>query len=140
VTNSPLVVSFTNGIRGAASIRCYSSCEHFLKEHIELVNNYRRVLLSHFAASGWFLMVLVYVGYIVNMFCIGFCMFSSSNDSPASIGLLLAYILNMNDEIYSFVLEEAEFETQLISLERLYHITQLPPEKRYTEYCKNWKE
>jgi ABC-type multidrug transport system fused ATPase/permease subunit len=110
ISNSPLVVSFTNGIRGAASIRCYSSCKQFLQTHIQLVNNYRRVLLNHFAASGWFLMILVYVGYIVNMFCIGFCMFSS-NQNPAYIGLLLSYILNMNDEIYSFVLEEADFET-----------------------------
>lgn len=84
------------------------------------------MLLNHFAASAWFVMALVGLGYIVNMFCIGFCMFSS-NQNPAYIGLLLPYILNLNDELFYFVLGEADFETQLISLERLYHITKLAP-------------
>lgn len=41
-------------------------------------------------------MILVYVGFIVNMFCIAYCMFGP-NTNPAFIGLLLSYILNMND-------------------------------------------
>jgi hypothetical protein len=42
------------------------------------------------------------------MFCIGYAMFSK-NSNPAEMGLLLAYILNLNDELFQFVLDEADF-------------------------------
>lgn len=70
--------------------------------------------------------MLMFLGYIVNVFCIAYSMFSD-NETPAFIGLLLTYILTLNDELFYFVLEEAEFETQLISLERLYHLCKLAP-------------
>lgn len=48
-------------------------------------------------------MVLVYLTFIVNIFSIGFCMFAPGIDA-VNIGLLLTYILNLNDELYQFVI------------------------------------
>lgn len=105
--------------------------------YIQSVNNYKRVLYSRFGLTSWFILVLVYMTYLINMFSIGFCMFGP-NINPSYIGLLLSYILNFNDELFQFVIDETDFETQLISLERLYKLMNLSPEDKYAKYCEEW--
>jgi hypothetical protein len=68
------------------------------------VNNYKRVLYNRYGLTSWFILVLVYLTYLINVFSIGFCMFGP-NISPSLIGLLLTYILNFNDELFQFVLD-----------------------------------
>jgi hypothetical protein len=98
------VVGFTNGIRGAALIRSYKCEDKFLLAYIESVNNYKRVLYNRFGLTSWFILVLVYLTYIINVFSIGFCMFAP-NINPSYIGLLLSYILNFNDDLFQFVID-----------------------------------
>jgi hypothetical protein len=67
------------------------------------INEYKTVQFNHFGFTNWFVMVLVYLTFIVNIFSIGFCMFAPGIDA-VNIGLLLTYILNLNDELYQFVI------------------------------------
>jgi hypothetical protein len=48
-------------------------------------------------------LILVYLTFIINIFSIGFCMFSNEV-GVANIGLLLTYVLNFNDELYQLVI------------------------------------
>jgi hypothetical protein len=98
-----LVISFTTGIRGAVSIRGYESCEQYLKEHIRVVNDFKRVQFNRLAIEGWFILALIGLIFIVNTFTIGFSMFSPTTN-PSNLGLLLIYVLNLNDELFQFVL------------------------------------
>lgn len=68
------------------------------------MNNYKRVLYNRYALAGWFILVLVYLTYVINMFSIGYCMFGAIMN-PSYIGLLLTYVLNFNDELFQFVLD-----------------------------------
>lgn len=69
-----------------------------------MVNDFKRVQFNRFAIEGWFILVLIGLMYIVNMFTIGFSMFSATTN-PSYLGLLLIYVLNLNDELFQFVLD-----------------------------------
>ena len=74
-------------------------------------------------------MTLGYLSFTINMPAIAYCMFVGDNASL--VGLLMVHALNLSDEIVGFTLEEAGFETQLVSVERLYRFMKIEPEKRY---------
>ena len=74
-------------------------------------------------------MMLSFLSFMINMPAIAYCMFLGDNASL--IGLLMVHALNLSEGIVGFTLEEAEFETQLVSIERLYRFMKIQPEKRY---------
>ena len=63
-------------------------------------------------------------------------MFFSEGDA-STLGLLLNYALFLIFQISGLIHCEAWFETQLITMERLYKFMSIEPEAGYAEYCQN---
>lgn len=63
--------------------------------------------------------------------CIAYCMFSADSDSSI-IGLLMSYALYLIFNVAGLILTEADFETKLVSIERIYKFMDIEPEKRYS--------
>lgn len=61
-------------------------------------------------------------------------MFTNGID-PATLGLLMYYIVNLTGSVVWLSLNEADFETKLVSMERLYKFMTIEPETRYMQYC-----
>lgn len=59
--------------------------------------------------------------------CIGYCMFSN-NSNPALMGLLMVYALSLSDFMINLTMASANFETKLVSLERIYTFMNIEPE------------
>jgi hypothetical protein len=79
----------------------------------------KRVRLSKSGLSNWFCNVLGFLSFLVNMPCIAYCMLGNSSN-PALMGLLMVYALSLSDCMISLTLSSANFETKLVSLERIY--------------------
>ena len=69
--------------------------------------------------------------------CIAYCMFSADSTSSV-IGLLMTYAMYLIFSVAGLILCEADFETKLVSIERIYKFMEIEPESRYAEYCKDW--
>jgi ATP-binding cassette, subfamily C (CFTR/MRP), member 1 len=115
ITNSPIVSGFMSSINGLSSIRAYKMQNIFLENQIQTTNSNKRVRLSKAGLENWFCNVLGFLSYLVNMPCIGYCMFSN-NSSPALMGLLMVYALSLSDCMVSLTLASTYFETKLVSL------------------------
>ncbi len=70
--------------------------------------------------------MLAYLSFFINMPCIAYCMFSSNTD-PSTMGLLMAYGLSLSYSIVGVALCQADFETKLVSLERIYKFMKIEP-------------
>ena len=64
-------------------------------------------------------------------------MFSADSTSSV-IGLLMTYAMYLIFSVAGLILCEADFETKLVSIERIYKFMEIEPESRYAEYCKDW--
>jgi ABC-type multidrug transport system fused ATPase/permease subunit len=65
-------------------------------------------------------------------------MFSNSSN-PSLVGLLMVYALALCESMTSLSLSSANFETKLVSMERIYTFMNIEPEPDYKRYCEEWK-
>ena len=71
-------------------------------------------------------MMLTYLSFCVNMTAIGYCILSS-NDNPSLAGLLMNYAIGLSTDIIYFIMSVANFETKIVSLERIYNFMKISP-------------
>lgn len=52
----------------------------------------------------------------------------------------MTYALFVLFQVTEFLLCESNFETKLVSIERIYKFMEIEPEKGYEDYCLRWRE
>ena len=80
--------------------------------------------LTKSGLENWFANTLAFLCFFINMPCIAYCMFSAQSDSSI-IGLLMTYALYLIFNVANLVLTEADFETKLVSIERIYKFMEI---------------
>lgn len=118
-TNSPCVSGFLSTISGLSTLRAYNKEREFTDEQYGHFDLNKRVRLTKSGLGNWFANTLAYLCFFVNIPCIGYCMFSDETD-PAVMGLLMTYALFLIFNVSEVILCSANFETKLVSVERLY--------------------
>jgi hypothetical protein len=93
---------------------------------IEWIDINKTVRLNKSALENWFALHLAFLSFLVNMPCIAFCMFNNTSN-PSLVGLLMVYALSLSDDIIGLVLSLTDFETKLVSLERIYKFMHIEP-------------
>ena len=71
------------------------------------------------------------------MASIGYCLLSD-NTNASLAGLLMNYAINLSSDIIIFTNSVTQFESRIVSLERIYSFMHIEPEPAYQEYCQNW--
>jgi ATP-binding cassette subfamily C (CFTR/MRP) protein 1 len=104
ITNSPVVSGFTTVVSGLTTVRAYKQENYFVETQAKYLDENKKMLFNKYGLEAWFKLILMFVIFGFNAFCIGYGMFSSSSTS-SSFGLLLLSLLNINEQIYGFVLE-----------------------------------
>jgi ATP-binding cassette, subfamily C (CFTR/MRP), member 1 len=137
-TNSPVVSGLLSTISGLPTIRAYNKQTEFADLQYYHFDINKRVRLTKAGLENWFANALALLCFFINMPCIAYCMFSADNDSSV-IGLLMTYALYLIFNVSGLVLSEADFETKLVSIERIYKFMEIEPEKKYLDYCKEWE-
>jgi ABC-type multidrug transport system fused ATPase/permease subunit len=108
ITNSPVISGFTTVVSGLTTVRAYKQENYFLEMQAKYLDENKKMLFNKYGLEAWFELMLIYVIFGFNVFCVGYGMFSSSSTS-SSFGLLLLSLLNVNELIYYLVLEYTNF-------------------------------
>jgi ABC-type multidrug transport system fused ATPase/permease subunit len=95
ITNSPVISGFTTVVNGLTTVRAYKQENYFLEMQAKYLDENKKMLFNKYGLEVWFELVLIYVIFGFNVFCVGYGMFSSSSTS-SSFGLLLLSMLNVN--------------------------------------------
>ena len=96
------------------------------------------MLIAREATSSWFSIRLAMMTFLINITAIGYLLFSG-NENASLLGLLLAYAMNLNENILLVLFNFADLEIHMISLERVLNFTKIEPEKGYKKYMKKWR-
>lgn len=91
---------------------------------IRKIETNKRARITKEALGSWFSVRLTILSFTVNLFAIGFCLLGSTTD-PSLAGLLLAYALNLSDDIISLTFSWANLETRMISVERIFNFMKI---------------
>ena len=98
----------------------------------------KRVRLTRTAMESWFSLNLAYFSFFISTVSIGYCIFSD-NTNASLTGLLMNYAINLSNDIIIFTNSVTQFESKIVSLERIYSFMHIEPEAAYEEYCQNWQ-
>ena len=106
-TKSPIIEGFTSAIDGLSTIRAYNIENKYLETQMQKVSTNKRMRMIREALENWFAIRLAMLTFCINMTAICFSLFS--HDASASLlGLLLAYAMNLNEDIVNTIESFAE--------------------------------
>ena len=101
---------------------------------MRFLNRNKQARLTRTAMESWFSLNLTYLSFFINMASIGYCLLSD-NTNASLAGLLMNYAINLSNDIIVFTNSVTQFESKIISLERIYSFMHIEPEPAYEEYC-----
>ena len=70
------------------------------------------------------------MSFFINMGSIGYCLLSS-NTNASLAGLLMNYAINLSSDINTTTNNITQFESKIVSLERIYSFMKIEPEGAY---------
>ena len=82
-------------------------------------------------------MRLSFLIFFINMPAIAYSLLSEDR-TASTVGLLLAYAMNLSANAVDVTLWANHLETKMISVERVFSFTKIEPEPGYQDYCRAW--
>ncbi|XP_059633578.1 putative ABC transporter C family member 15 [Cornus florida] len=129
IRKAPILHHFSESITGAATIRCFSQQDRFLKKNQSLIDDYSRVAFHNSATMEWlsvrinFLFNLVF--FLVLVILVNL---PRSAIDPSLAGLAATYGLNLNVLQAWVIWNLCNVENKMISVERILQFTKIPSE------------
>lgn len=129
VSRSPILNIISEVISGAISVRVFRSQEAYRKKFYQKIDDNMKVSIFINGCAGWFglhvdiLAILFLIGLIASVILF------QDNIDPQSIGLLITYSLNMQDQLFFLLTDLASFEINMVSMERCLNFIDIPQEK-----------
>ncbi|KAJ7510445.1 putative ATP-binding cassette transporter protein YOR1 [Mycena galericulata] len=118
---SALYTHFSESLSGLATIRAYGVTERFLLDNERLVDTENRAYWLTVTNQRWLGIRLDFLGsllaFAVSMLAVG----TRFTVSPSQTGLVLAYILSVQQAFSWMVRQSAEVENDMNSVERVLH-------------------
>ncbi|KAF7312085.1 ABC transporter protein [Mycena indigotica] len=118
---SSLYTHFSESLSGLATIRAYGVSERFLRDNERLMDTENRAYWLSVTNQRWLGIRLDFLGsvltFVVAMLAVG----ARFSISPAQTGLVLSYILSVQQAFGWMVRQSAEVENDMNSVERVFH-------------------
>ncbi|XP_070201750.1 multidrug resistance-associated protein 1-like [Littorina saxatilis] len=127
VTRSPIYTLFSETLTGAASIRAYGATDRFLEESKARVDRNQIYYFATMTAVRWLQFNLDILAAMVVMAASLFTLLSSDSDS-SDAGLSVSYALQVSGTLTWMTRQICEFETNIVSVERLKEYSELDTE------------
>ncbi|KAJ7056631.1 ABC transporter [Mycena amicta] len=126
---SSLYTHFSESLSGLATIRAYGVSERFLRDNERLMDTENRAYWLSVTNQRWLGIRLDFLGsmltFVVAMLAVG----ARFSISPAQTGLVLSYILSVQQAFGWMVRQSAEVENDMNSVERVfYYATEIEQE------------
>ncbi|XP_070201960.1 multidrug resistance-associated protein 1-like isoform X2 [Littorina saxatilis] len=136
VTRTPIYVLFSETISGAASIRAYDVTQRFLEESKSRVDQNQVYFFAYHAAIRWMQWNLDVLSAVIVLAASVFAIADTTNDS-ADAGLCISYALQLSGTLTWMTRQICDFETNIVSVERLKEYSEITPEADWTIPEKN---
>lgn len=139
-TKSPIYSHFNETIMGTSSIRAFKVSQEFILESNHRVDVNNASYYIGFVAARWLAIRLEFLGFIVVLTASLIAVLSRDVISPGIAGLSVTYSLTVTTVLSFLVRTYSDYETNVVSVERLLEYTRTPvePEDEEEPSDPNW--
>ncbi|XAR64440.1 Xenobiotic-transporting ATPase [Bertholletia excelsa] len=129
IRKAPILHHFSESLTGAATIRCFNQEDRFLKNNLDLVDDYSRVAFHNSATMEWLCVRINFLfNFVFFLVLIILVNLPRSAIEPSMAGLVATYGLNLNILQAWVVWNLCNVENKMISVERILQFTNVPSE------------
>lgn len=112
---------FSESLSGLATIRAYGETERFLEENRKRVDTENRAYWLTVTNQRWLGIRLDFMGILLTFVVAILTVGTRYTISPSQTGLVLSYIISVQQAFGWLVRQSAEVENDFNSVERIYH-------------------
>lgn len=127
-TRSPIYSHFTETILGTSSIKAFGVSHEFILESNHRVDVNNASFYTGFVSSRWLAIRLELLGFIVVLTASMVAVLSRGTITPGIAGLSVTYSLTVTQVLSFLVRTYSDYETNVVSVERLLEYTRTPVE------------
>ncbi|EAL66783.1 ABC transporter C family protein [Dictyostelium discoideum AX4] len=119
ITRSPIFNHFSETLNGVVSIRAYKKQQENILKNQKRLDDNNNCYLTLQAMNRWLGLRLDFLGNLIVFFSCIFITLKKDTISPSDVGLVLSYALSITSNLNQGVLQAADTETKMNSVERI---------------------
>ncbi|EMD38835.1 hypothetical protein CERSUDRAFT_92869 [Gelatoporia subvermispora B] len=130
VSRSPIFAWFSESLNGLSTIRAFHQQGIFIANNEHRVDHNQICYLPSISANRWLAVRLEFVGSAIIFLAAIFALVAlvTTGVDAGLVGFVLSYALNTTGSLNWLVRSASEVEQNIVSVERILHYIQLPPE------------
>ena len=129
ISRSPLLNSVNETVFGALTIRAFKLSNYFIDDFRRKADNFLKTRLFLVGIMNWYTLMLDFLSYMFIVFLILFSIFFRQDFEPATIGILLNYCVQIQDELVRYLTCRSNLENDMVGLERAIAYTKIIQER-----------
>ena len=129
ISRSPMLNSVNETVFGALTIRAYKLSQYFIDDFRRKADNFLKTRIFLVGIMNWYTLMLDFLSYSFIIFLIIFSIFFRFDFNPATIGILLNYCVQIQDELVRYLTCRSNLENDMVGLERAIAYTKIIQEK-----------
>ena len=129
ISRSPLLNSVNETVFGALTIRAFKLSNYFIDDFRRKADNFLKTRLFLVGIMNWYTLMLDFLSYLFIVFLILFSIFFRHDFEPATIGILLNYCVQIQDELVRYLTCRSNLENDMVGLERAIAYTKIIQER-----------
>ena len=129
ISRSPLLNSVNETVFGALTIRAFKLSNYFMEDFRRKADNFLKTRIFLVGIMNWYTLMLDFLSYMFIVFLILFSIFFRHDFEPATIGILLNYCVQIQDELVRYLTCRSNLENDMVGLERAIAYTKIIQER-----------
>ena len=129
ISRSPLLNSVNETVFGALTIRAFKLSNYFIEDFRRKADNFLKTRIFLVGIMNWYTLMLDFLSYMFIVFLILFSIFFRHDFEPATIGILLNYCVQIQDELVRYLTCRSNLENDMVGLERAIAYTKIIQER-----------
>lgn len=131
ITRSPIYSHFGETLSGVNTIRAYNVTGRFVNESNRRVDHNQICYYPSVISNRWLAVRLEFCGNLISCAAALFAVLGRDSLSAGLVGLSVSYALNVTQILNWLVRMNSEFETNIVSVERILEYTDSPTEAEW---------
>jgi ABC-type multidrug transport system fused ATPase/permease subunit len=131
-SKSPIFSHFSESLNGASTIRAYKVEKRFIKKFANHVDENLLYYFPNNISNRWLALRLELIGNLITVFAALFAVLAKNNISPGLVGLSISYAMNVSQTLNWLVRMTADFESNIVSVERIKEYCEVPHEAEWS--------
>ncbi|KAJ7695169.1 metal resistance protein YCF1 [Mycena rosella] len=130
VSKSPIFSSFSEALSGVSTIRSFNQQRIFVKSNERLLDRNQMAYLPSISVNRWLSIRLEIVGAVIILMVAVLAMVAliTTGVDAGLVGLVLSYAMNATSSLNWVVRSASDVEQNIVSVERILHQIDVPPE------------